>query len=124
MNNNSRIVLSVIAGLFAISLIVRFVVLSQAGLSGMWIFYLGLPIGGVVTVLLLLLRLGLLNFGDGQGATVQHWQHNTIAQPPQSSPSWATPSTLRLQELDDLRASGSISDTEYAEKRAGIISSI
>ncbi|MGA8546597.1 MAG: SHOCT domain-containing protein [Mycobacterium sp.] len=125
MNNNSRVVLSAIAALFAISLIVRFVVLSQAGVPGMWIFYLGLPIGGVVTVLLLLLRLGLLNFGEGPRATVQHWQHNTTVQPPQqSSPSWATPSTLRLQELEDLRTSGAISDTEYAAKRAGIISGI
>lgn len=74
MNNQTKVVLGAIGALFAISFVLRFVVLSQAGVSGMWIFYLGLPIGGTVAVLLLLLRLGLLNFGERPNATVQHWQ--------------------------------------------------
>lgn len=109
MNHNSKIVLGAIAALFAVSFLVRFVILSQAGVSGMWIFYLGLPFGGVVTVLLLLLRLGLLNFGERPTATVEHWQHNAA---------------VRLQELVDMRASGTISDTEYAARRTRIISGI
>jgi hypothetical protein len=54
---------------FGLSLLVRFVVLSQAGVSGLWIFYLGLPFGGIITVLLLLLRLGVLDFGERPSAT-------------------------------------------------------
>ena len=125
MNNNSKVVLGAIAALFAISLIFRFVVLSQAGVSGTWIFYLGLPIGGIVAVLVLLLRLGLLNFGERPSAKVQHWQYNTTAQVPQpSSPPPAAPASQRLEELEALLASGAISDTEYAAKRARIISAI
>jgi hypothetical protein len=104
---------------------VRFVVLSQAGVSGMWIFYLGLPIGGIVTVVVLLLRLGLLNFGERPSATVQHRQYNTTAQVPQpSSPPPAASASQRLEELEALLAGGAISDIEYAEKRALIISAI
>ncbi|HWF70399.1 MAG TPA: SHOCT domain-containing protein [Mycobacterium sp.] len=117
MNNNSKVVLGAIGALFAISLIFRFVVLSQAGVPGTWIFYLGLPIGGIVAVLVLLLRLGLLNFGERPSTTVQHWQHNTTAQAPQ-------PTSQRLEELESLLASGAISDTEYSAKRARIISGI
>jgi hypothetical protein len=125
MNNNSKVVLGAIAALFAISLIFRFVVLSQAGVSGTWIFYLGLPIGGIVAVLVLLLRLGLLNFGERPSATVQHWQYNTTAQVPQPSSSPpAAPASQRLEELEALLTSGAISDTEYAAKRARIISAI
>jgi hypothetical protein len=121
MTNNSKVVLGAVAALFAISFLVRFVVLSQAGVSGMWIFYLGLPVGGVVAVLLLLLRVGVLDFGEKPSATVQHWQHNTNAQ---ATRPWAAPTSQRLQELEELRTSGAISDTEYAAKRARIISGI
>lgn len=117
MNNNSKVVLGAIGALFAVSLIIRFVVLSQAGIPGTWIFYLGLPIGGIVAVLVLvlLLRLGLLNFGETSSATVQHWRHNTAAQ---------VPTSQRLEELESLLTNGAISNTEYAEKRARIISGI
>ena len=81
---------------------------------------LGLPIGGIVALLLLLMRLGLLNFGERSGATVQHWQPNTAVQ----GPAPVSPPSQRLQELEALRTSGAISDTEYAERRAGIISGI
>ena len=125
MNNKTRVVLGAIVALFAISLIFRFVVLSHMGLAGGWIFYLGLPIGGVVAILLLLLRLGLLNFGEGSTAPVRHWQHNTAVQGPRPvSPPSEAPTWQRLQELDALRTSGTISDTEYAAKRERIISCI
>jgi hypothetical protein len=86
---------------------------------------LGLPIGGIVALLLLLMRLGLLNFGERSSATVQHWQPNTAVQGPAPvSPPSAAPPSQRLQELEALRTSGAISDIEYAERRAGIISGI
>jgi hypothetical protein len=125
MNNRTKVIVGVIVALFALSLIIRFVVLSQAGFAGYWIFYLGLPVGGLVTVLFVLLRLGVLNFGDSPSATVQHWQHRTAAPgsaPVSSEPS--APTSQRLQELETLRTNGTISDTEYAAKRAKIISGI
>jgi uncharacterized oligopeptide transporter (OPT) family protein len=125
MNNRTKVILGAIVALFAISLVFRFVVLSQVGIAGGWIFYLGLPIGGIVALILLLLRLGLLNFGDTRSATVQHWQHNTAAHrpPPVFAPS-AAPTSQQLDELETLHTSGAISDTEYAAKRARIISGI
>jgi len=125
MNNNTKVVLGAIAALLAVSFIVRFVVLSQAGLAGGWIFYLGLPIGGIVAILLLLMRLGLLNLGERPSTAIQHWQHNTAVHghQPVSAPSEA-PAWQRLQELDALRANDAISDSEYAEKRARLISGI
>jgi hypothetical protein len=71
-------------------------------------------------LLLLLMRLGLLNFGERSSATVRHWQPNTAVQ----GPAPVSPPSQRLQELEALRTSGAISDTEYAERRAGIISGI
>jgi hypothetical protein len=125
MNNRTKVVLYAIAALFAISLTLRFFVLSQVGVAGGWIFYLGLPIGGVLALILLLLRLGLLNFGESSSTTLHHWQHNPAVHGPQSaSPTSAPPKWQRLQELEALRSSGAISDTEYAEKRERLISSI
>lgn len=123
--NKTKVVLWAIVGLLALSLVLRFAVLSQAGVAGGWIFYLGLPIGGIVALIVLLLRLGLLNFGESSSAAVQHWQYNTGVQGARTEPaSPAAPTSQRLQELEALRSSGAISDTEYAAKRARIISGI
>lgn len=123
MNNRTKVILGAIVALFAISLVFRFVALSQVGVAGGWIFYLGLPIGGIIALLVLLLRLGLLNFGESPSATVQHWQHNTAGQAPApASPSPAA--SQRLDELETLRTNRIISDTEYAAERARIISGI
>jgi len=120
MNNRTKVILGAIAALFAISLVFRFVVLSQVGVAGGWIFYLGLPIGGIIALLVLLLRLGLLNFGESPSATAQHWQHNTAGQAP--APASPPPAaSQRLDELETLRTNGIISDTEYAAERARII---
>jgi hypothetical protein len=125
MNNRTKVVLGATVGLVAIWMILRVVMLSQAGVSGAGIFYLGLPIGGIVALLLLLMRLGLLNFGERSSATVQHWQGNPAVQGPQSaSPPSEAPKWQRLRELEALRSSGAISDTEYVEKRERLISSI
>jgi hypothetical protein len=120
MNNRTKVILGAIVALFAISLVFRFVVLSQVGVAGGWIFYLGLPIGGIIALLVLLLRLGLLNFGESPSATVQHWQHNTAGQTP--APASPPPAaSQRLDELETLRTNGIISDTQYAAERARII---
>lgn len=120
MNNRTKVILGAIVALFAISLVFRFVVLSQVGVAGGWIFYLGLPIGGIIALLVLLLRLGLLNFGESPSATVQHWQHNTAGQAP--APASPPPAaSQRLDELETLRTNGIISDIEYAAERARII---
>lgn len=123
MNNRTKVILGAIVALFAISLVFRFVVLSQVGVAGGWIFYLGLPIGGIIALLVLLLRLRLLNFGESPSATVQHWQHNTAGQAP--APASLPPAaSQRLDELETLRTNRIISDTEYAAERARIISGI
>src|ERR1700738_2044717 len=60
-NQIVTIVLGAGAALLALSLIVRFVLLSQSGASGRWLFF-GLPFRGL-GLFVLLLRLGILNFG-------------------------------------------------------------
>ena len=112
MNTHNKpmvLVLGAIAALFAFSLVVRFAFLSQFGLPGGWLLYFALPIGGVGTIVLLLLRLGLINVGGRSIAPVQQWTSaDSISQ--------------RLHELETLRANGTVSDTEYANERARIIS--
>jgi len=150
MNNNKVIALVVggLVALVALSLALRFVLASQAGVPGY--FYLGLPIGGISVVILLLLRLGVLNFGQRPGGTIQHWQqHSGMQAPPggyQAPPGYQPPPPVayqppvappplayqppapsvsqRLQELETLRASGAISETEYTAKRQQIISNL
>jgi uncharacterized membrane protein len=111
INNNKPMVLALaaIAALFALSLVVRFAFLSQSGLSGGWLFYLALPIGGIGTVILLLMRLGLLNVGQRSIAPVQQWQP-------------ADSTSQRLHELETLRVKGAVSEDEYTDERARIIS--
>jgi uncharacterized oligopeptide transporter (OPT) family protein len=121
MNTRTKVIVGAIVALFAISLVFRFVVLSQVGLAGGWIFYLGLPIGGIVALLVLLSRLGLLKFGESPRATVQHRQHNTAGQAPTPASPRSAAASQRLDELEVLRTKGAISDSEYAAKRASII---
>jgi hypothetical protein len=126
MNNNNNKVIALVLGaifaLFALSLLLRFVVLSQAGVPVGWVF-LGLPFAGI-GLLLMLLRLGLL----GAWASQFGWwgpQHNSGVQasPLAYSPPAASVSQ-RLQQLDTLRASGAMSDTEYTAMRQRIISNM
>lgn len=126
MNNNNKpvvLVLGAIGALLAISLILRFVLFSEFG--GGSFFYFGLPIGGIVALVVLLMRLGLLNFGDRPSATIQGWQHHDAAQgpAPASSPA-AAPTSERLEELETLHARGTISDAEYTAERQRIISGV
>jgi hypothetical protein len=120
MRNRTKVIVGAIVALFAISLVLRFVVLSRVGVAGGWAYYLSLPIGGIVALLLLLLRLGPPHFGENPSATVQHWQHNTAGQEPVSvSP--PTAEAHRLDELNTLHTHGILSDQQYAAERAKII---
>jgi hypothetical protein len=120
MNNNKvvAIVLGGFAALLGLSLLVRFVLLSQYGVSGGWMYF-GLPIGGI-GLIVLLLRLGLLNFSERSSTTLQPWHYNSgVPTPP---PVASAPQ--RLQELDSMRAAGAISVAEYTAKRQQIIAGI
>ena len=78
-NNKPALILAgAIAALFVISFVIRFVALSELGLPGGWTLYFGLPVGGI-GLLILLLRLGLLNFGQGSTATIRALQHDGVA---------------------------------------------
>jgi hypothetical protein len=112
MNNNKPFILvaAAIAALFAISFVVRFVALSEMGLPGGWMLFLCLPAGGI-GLLVVLLRLGMLSSISSNFSAFT------------STPSAPTKSQ-RLQEIENLRASGALSDDEYTAERGRIISSI
>lgn len=122
-NHVVAIVLGAGAALLALSLIVRFLFLSEYGLSGGWIFF-GLPFGGI-GLFVLLMRLGVLNFGGRPTGTGPSWPRNIGAQtPPAWSPQQVPTASQRLQELDGLHASGAISESEYTARRQQILSSL
>jgi len=117
------IALCSVAALFALSLVVRFVLLSAYGLSGGWMF-VGLPFGGI-GIAVLLLRLGVFNSGQRSGSTMVPWQHHIGMQaPPFAPPAPAAAASQRLQELEYLLTSGAISRAEYTAKRQQIMSAM
>ena len=119
MNNNNKpfvLLAGAIAALFAISFVVRFVVLSEMGLPGGWMLLFCLPAGGI-GLLVVLMRLGMLN------SVSQNFSAFTSAPYAPSAPSAPTKSQ-RLQEIEHLRASGALSEDEYTAERSRIISSI
>jgi hypothetical protein len=124
MNNNKviAIVLGAVAAMCALSLIARFFLLSQYGMSGGWI-YLGLPFGGI-GLIVLLLRLGLLNFGQTSRGGSSPWGYNGYNGGMQIPAPHGAPVSQRLQELENLRASGLISDAEYHTRRQHALSGI
>ena len=114
MNNNNKpfiILAGIIGAVFVTSFVIRFVVLSQMGLPGSWMMMFLLPAGGI-GLLVLLFRLGLLN------SMTQNFSAFGSANP--SAPS----KSQRLQEIENLRASGAISVDEYTAERARIIASL
>ena len=125
MKNNKPVVIlgGSIAALFVISLVIRFVALSELGIPGGWMLYFGLPVGGI-GLLILLLRLGLLNFGQGPTATIRPVAHPGVVHAPWTPAPTVAPTTRRLQEIENLRASGAISDDQYTAERARIIASL
>jgi hypothetical protein len=97
MKNNKPVLIlaGVIVALFVISLVIRFVALSELGMPGGWTLYFGLPVGGI-GLLILLLRLGLLNFGQEPSATMRAFQHDAVMHAPATpAPTVATTSTPR-----------------------------
>ena len=112
MNNNKPFILlaAAIAALFAISFVVRFVALSEMGLPGGWMLFLFLPAGGI-GLLVVLLRLGVLS------SLSQNFSAFNPAHP-------APTKSQRLQEIENLRVSGALSEDEYTAERSRIISSI
>jgi hypothetical protein len=123
-NNKPALILAgVIVALFVISLVIRFVALSELGMPGGWTLYFGLPVGGI-GLLILLLRLGLLNFGQEPSATMRAFQHDAVMHAPATRPPTVAPTTQRLQEIENLRASGVLSDDQYTAERARIIASL
>jgi hypothetical protein len=123
-NNKPALILAgAIAALFVITFVIRFVALSELGLPGGWTLYFGLPVGGI-GLLILLLRLGLLNFGQEPSATMRAFQHDAAMHAPVTRPPTVAPTTQRLQEIENLRASGVLSDDQYAAERARIIASL
>lgn len=125
MKNNKRalILAGAIAALFVITFVIRFVALSELGLPGGWTLYFGLPVGGI-GLLILLLRLGLLNFGQEPSATMRAFQHDAVMHAPVTPAPTVAPTTQRLQEIENLRASGVLSDEQYTAERARIIASL
>ena len=123
-NNKPALILAgAIAVLFVITFVIRFVALSELGLPGGWMLYFGLPVGGI-GLLILLLRLGLLKFGQGPSATMRAFQHDAVMHVPVTRPPTAAPTMQRLQEIETLRARGVISEDEYTAERARIIASL
>ena len=125
MKNNKPVLIlaGAIAAIFVISLVIRFVALSELGLPGGWTLYFGLPVGGI-GLLILLLRLGLLNFGQEPSATMRAFQHDAVMHALATRPPTVAPTTQRLQEIENLRASGVLSDDQYTAERARIIASL
>lgn len=123
-NNKPALILAgAIAALFVITFVIRFVALSELGLPGGWTLYFGLPVGGI-GLLILLLRLGLLNFGQEPSATMRAFQHDAVMHAPVTPAPTVAPTTQRLQEIETLRASGLLSDDQYTAERARIIASL
>jgi hypothetical protein len=122
-NKVIAIALGSITALFAISLVVRFVLFSEYGPSSGWMF-VGLPFGGV-GILVLLLRLGVFNSGQRSRSTMAPWQHHVGMQgAPFAPPAPPASASQRLQELEYLLTSGSISHAEYTSKRQQIMSTM
>lgn len=123
-NNKPALILAgAIAALFVITFVIRFVALSELGMPGGWTLYFGLPVGGI-GLLILLLRLGLLNFGQEPSATMRAFQHDAVMHAPVTPAPTVAPTTQRLQEIENLRASGVLSDEQYTAERARIIASL
>ena len=131
MGNNKTVTIAVgaVAAMFAVSLIIRFALLSQYGLSGGWIFF-GVPFGGI-GLLVLLLRLGIINGASRSNRTGPAWPHDISGwQAPPAPPAPYAPRppaptvSSSLAELDRIHASGAISDAEYSARRRQILSAL
>jgi hypothetical protein len=123
MNNNKvvAIVLGAVAAVFALSLLMRFVLLSEYGVPGGWMYF-GLPIGGIG---LCAAAPRAAQLRRKSGGTIQPWHYNSgMPTPPPVSRPPAASVPHRLQQRETMRESGAISDAEYTAKPQQIISSV
>jgi hypothetical protein len=146
--NHNKIVPIVIGGvavIFAISMVLRFVLFSEYGIPTSYLLF-GLP-GAGIGLVVLLLRLGVFGGGQRSSGFVGNWQQNLGGQYPQpqhypqpqqypmAAPFIGTPApqypqaavpmaTRHLQELDGLLHAGAISQEDYAVRRQRIIATI
>ena len=115
MNNNNKpfiLLAGAIAALFAFSLVVRFVLLSQFGLPG--------------GCMLLYLFIADRRYRPARRVVATRpaqRRESSFRRVQQCRPAAPTKSQ-RLQEIENLRASGAMSEDEYTAERARIISSI
>ncbi len=117
----SKVVVLLAGGMLALLLLTRYFALSQAGLPLGWMLYLGLPITGAGV--LFALRLIDLDSGwTAKGGTLQH--NGGIHAHPGAVPPSEPPLSERLKQLEDLRAKGAISDTEYSTQRLHLIANM
>jgi hypothetical protein len=119
MRMKTKAVVLLSGGLVALVLLTRYFALSRAGMPLGWMLYLGLP----VTLAGVLIALRLTNLGAGWCTSES--KHGSGVRPTAvqvSEVSLAAPFSERLRELDELHASGAISDTEYSARRLQIIS--
>jgi hypothetical protein len=123
MKTKAAVLLS--GALIALLLLSRYFALSRAGMPLGWMLYLGLPI----TAAGVLFAVRLINLGAGWSTKVLDAKHDFGAHarpialaPPQ--PSVQVPVSQRLKELEALRATGAISNTEYRARRLHIISGL
>jgi hypothetical protein len=120
----TKVVVLLSGAMIALLLLARYFALSRAGLPVGWMLYLGLPVtvGGV------LFALRLASLGSGWGPKINNSQHysgmGTHAHTLQTYPAPPASVSERLAELENLRSSGAISETEYAARRLEIIASI
>lgn len=140
MNTNRNrivpIVIGVAIAIFAVSMLMRFVLFSEYGLPTSYLLF-GLP-GAGIGLLLLLLRLGVFAGSQRSSGFNGGWQPNFGAQPPQypgAAPFVGAPApqfpgapaptaSQHLQELDRLWQTGAISPADYAARRQQIIATI
>ncbi len=121
MKTKAAVLLS--GALVALLLLSRYVALSRAGMPLGWMLYLGLPI----TATGVLFALRLVNLGAGWGAKDVRHDFAAPARPVALSQPEApvqVPVSERLRELEALRATGTISDTEYSARRLHVISEL
>ncbi|ORB73880.1 SHOCT domain-containing protein [Mycobacterium scrofulaceum] len=117
----SKVVVLLAGGMLALVLLTRYFALSRAGVPLGWMLYLGLPITGAGV----LFALRLVDLGAGwttKGATLR--QTGGIRAHPAALPLPDPTLSERLTQLEDLHASGAISDTEYSARRLQIIANM
>jgi hypothetical protein len=110
----SKVFVLLAGGVVSLLLISRYFALSRAGVPLDWMLYLGLPVTGAGVLFALL----LVDLGAG-------WSPQPDTLDPDCGILTHAPApslSKHLKELEDLRARGVISDSEYRARRLDLIS--